>query len=69
LAFYVQGQDVSSVIVGGRLLMHERKALTVSPDAVMERAQAEAEAAFRRHPVDDFLKWDDVYWNAATWPE
>lgn len=69
LAFYVQGHDVSSVIVGGRLLMHDRKVLTVSPDAVIERGQAEAEAAFRRHPVDEFMKWDDVYWNAAMWPE
>jgi cytosine/adenosine deaminase-related metal-dependent hydrolase len=68
LAYYVEGHDVSTVVVGGRVLMRDRVVLTVDPGAVVERAQLEAAAAFQRVGVDEFLRFDDAYWNGWAHP-
>jgi cytosine/adenosine deaminase-related metal-dependent hydrolase len=69
LAYYVEGHDVSTVIVGGRILMRDRRVLTVDPETVVARGQAEAEAAFRRVSVDAFMRFDDTYWTGWTHPQ
>jgi hypothetical protein len=69
LAYYAEGHDVSTVIVGGRILMRDRQVLTVDAAAVVERGQAEAEAAFRRVGVEHYLRFDDAYWTGWTHPD
>jgi len=68
LAYYVVGHDVDTVIVGGRVLMRDGQVLSVDPAAVVERGQAEAEAAFRRRSIDEYLTFDLTYWEAASYP-
>jgi len=51
------------------VLMRDRRVLTVDAAAVVERGQAEAEAAFRRVGVDQYVRFDDTYWNGWTHPD
>jgi cytosine/adenosine deaminase-related metal-dependent hydrolase len=69
LAYYAEGHDVSTVVVGGRVLMRDRSVKTVDVAAVVERGQAEAEAAFQRVGVEHYVRFDDTYWNGWTHPD
>ena len=39
LVYAVQGADVKTVIVNGRVVVHDRRILTVNEDEVMEKAR------------------------------
>lgn len=39
MQFGMKGADVSSTIVGGKLLMHEKQLLTIDPVAVAARSK------------------------------
>ena len=54
MVYYATGEDVATVIVDGRILMHDRRVLTADESKVLETAQRESELAVRRAglPVD-----------------
>jgi cytosine/adenosine deaminase-related metal-dependent hydrolase len=65
LAYYTRGEDVETVMVQGRILMEERKVLSVDEDEILEWADAEA-----RHTVEVFglaplMQRNDRYWKSA----
>ena len=65
LAYYARGEDVETVMVRGRILMEDRKVLSVNEDEVLEWADAEA-----RHTVDVFgleplMERNLHYWKSA----
>jgi len=49
------GQDVETVIVDGRVLMENRKILSLDPEAIMAEAEAEARAVVRRAGLETNL--------------
>ena len=62
MVFYATGADVDTVIVDGRVLMRGRQVVTVDENAVLEQARAEAEAAFTRFDVSQFLEMGEEFW-------
>jgi 5-methylthioadenosine/S-adenosylhomocysteine deaminase len=48
VAYFANGNDVSTVLVDGRVLMRDRRVLSVNEEEVLALAEREAEAAIRR---------------------
>jgi cytosine/adenosine deaminase-related metal-dependent hydrolase len=65
VAYFARGSDVEFVMVAGRVLMENRRALSVDENEVLEWADAEA-----RHTVDVFglkpmMQRDERFWKSA----
>ena len=56
LVYAASGHEVKTVMVAGRVLMHDRQVLTADEDAVRAGAQAQAEAVARRVAADPVHK-------------
>jgi len=56
LVYAGSGHEVKTVMVAGRVLMHNRQVLTADEDAVRAEAQAQAEAVARRVAADPVHK-------------
>jgi cytosine/adenosine deaminase-related metal-dependent hydrolase len=67
LTFYVNGNDVETVVVGGEVLMEKGKIWSVDEREVMELARAEAEKAFDLVDLDDFRPSDRTFWHGARY--
>ncbi|MFT3789923.1 MAG: amidohydrolase family protein [Rudaea sp.] len=48
LVYYANGENVSTVLVDGRVLMRDRRVLTVNEEKVLDAAQRESDLAVRR---------------------
>jgi 5-methylthioadenosine/S-adenosylhomocysteine deaminase len=68
LGYYAQGADVADVIVDGRLLMRDRLVLTADAGEILARAQAEAETAFGRVDISEYLTTPREFWRAPVLP-
>mgnify|MGYP003943375083 CR=1 FL=1 len=64
LAFYANGNDVETVIVDGRILMQDRRVLSVDERAVVQFAREQAEKAFERQDIRDYLEMDEGFWRS-----
>jgi 5-methylthioadenosine/S-adenosylhomocysteine deaminase len=62
LAFYANGNDVESVIVDGKIVMQDRQVRSVDEQEVVRFARKEAQKAFERHDIRDYLKMDQDFW-------
>lgn len=62
LVHFANGNDVSTVIVDGRLLMEDREVKSVNEAKVLETAQAEAELMLDRGKFRPLLKPLDTFW-------
>ncbi|MEM7124771.1 MAG: amidohydrolase family protein [Chloroflexota bacterium] len=62
LAFYINGNDVDTVIVDGQILMRERQIQHIDETAIMEMVSEEAQRAFQRFDVSRYLEIDDEFW-------
>ena len=62
LVHFANGNDVSDVIVDGRLLMRDRKVKSVNEAKVLDTAQAEAELMLDRGKFRPLLKPLDTFW-------
>jgi cytosine/adenosine deaminase-related metal-dependent hydrolase len=62
LAYFANGNDVHSVIVGGRVVLENRKALLVDEDAILDAAQAETEALIERLGLEALLRTPESFW-------
>jgi cytosine/adenosine deaminase-related metal-dependent hydrolase len=67
VAYFANGNDVSTTIVNGRVLMRDRTVLSVNEDEVLTLAQREAEAAIRRTGLDSLLQTPDGFWGRSRW--
>jgi 5-methylthioadenosine/S-adenosylhomocysteine deaminase len=56
LVYSGDGADVETTIVDGRVLMEERRFLTLDPSAVLDRAQSAAERIVRQLPYPEALR-------------
>ncbi len=68
LGYYAEGMDVADTLVDGRVLMRDRRILTVDVREVITRAQAEADAAFRRVDVSEYLAVPTGFWRSHIYP-
>lgn len=62
LVYFAQGEDVSTVLVDGRILMRDRRVLTVNEEDVLTMAQREADLAIRRADLQDLTALPEGFW-------
>lgn len=68
IAYFANGNDVSTVLVNGRVLMRDRKVLSVDEDAVLEMAQREADRAIRRTGLEKLVDTPGGFWGRSRLP-
>ena len=66
LAFYVNGNDVRTVLVDGQILMQDRQVRSVDEGAVLRMAREATARAFSRFDVAPYLETDDNFWMGWT---
>lgn len=69
LAFYVNGNDVDTVLVDGRILMEGGEIRSVDAAQVFDLARREAEKVFERVDLEPFLTVDRNFWHGTRWEE
>ena len=69
VAYFANGNDVSTVLVNGRVLMRDRVVLTVNETDVLNMAQREADAAIRRTGLDSLLRTPEGFWGRSRFPD
>jgi 5-methylthioadenosine/S-adenosylhomocysteine deaminase len=62
---FANGADVCTTIVDGRVLMEDRRVLSVDPVEVMERAQAATDTMLERTRLHHLLQAPDTLWRSA----
>jgi hypothetical protein len=69
LTFYVNGNDVHTVIVDGEILMEDRVVRSVDEAAVRDLAREQAAIAFSRYDISPYLEKQDSFWDGHTLEE
>lgn len=59
------GKDVNDVVIGGRVVMRDRKMTTVDEGAILDRAFGLYHQTIKRGSLQDMTKLRDGFWNAA----
>jgi cytosine/adenosine deaminase-related metal-dependent hydrolase len=65
MVYFANGEDVATVIVDGRVLMRDRKVLSVNEEEVLTMAQREADLAIKRAGLQDLMALPDGFWGAT----
>lgn len=68
IAYFANGNDVSTVLVNGKVLMRDRKVLTVDETKVVLDADREATLAIRRAGLDSLLATPKGFWGRTRLP-
>jgi cytosine/adenosine deaminase-related metal-dependent hydrolase len=66
LGYYTRGSDVETVLVGGKILMEDRKVLSVDETEVLEWADEEARHTVGLFGLGPLLEQGDHYWNTSS---
>jgi 5-methylthioadenosine/S-adenosylhomocysteine deaminase len=69
VAYFANGNDVTTVVINGRVVMRDRKVLTVNEEDVLLTAQREAEAAIRRTGLEPLLATPEGFWGRSRFPK
>jgi 5-methylthioadenosine/S-adenosylhomocysteine deaminase len=69
VAYFASGNDVTTTIVNGRVLMRDRRVLSVSEQQVMRLAQREMDAAIGRTGLDSLLRSPPDIWGRSRLPK
>jgi 5-methylthioadenosine/S-adenosylhomocysteine deaminase len=62
LVYFAEGTDVATVIVDGKVLMRDRKVLTVNTEQVLTRAQEQADLAIKRSGLENLTAMPPGFW-------
>jgi 5-methylthioadenosine/S-adenosylhomocysteine deaminase len=62
IVYFANGNDVHTVIVGGRVVLADRRAVDVDEDAVLDAAHREAELMLDRLKLRHFLDMPESFW-------
>jgi cytosine/adenosine deaminase-related metal-dependent hydrolase len=65
MVYYANGEDVSTVLVDGRVLMRDRKVLSVNEEEALTMAQREADLAIRRTGMPDLTALPEGFWGST----
>lgn len=68
MVYFANGEDVVTVLVDGRVLMRDRRVLTVDEEDVLARAQHEADAAIRRTGLEELTQVPEGFWGRTRLP-
>ena len=66
VAYFANGNDVETVIVGGEVLMLEREVLTVDEAEVLDLAQQEIRAALERTGLEHLVVTPESFWGEVS---
>ena len=69
LTHYVNGNDVDTVLVDGKILMENRQVLSVDERTILEQAREEAQKSFKLIDIAPFLKTDRTFWEGCRYEE
>jgi hypothetical protein len=69
IVYYANGEDVSSVLVDGRVLMRDRKVLTVDENKVLTAAQRESDLAIHRAGLEKWTAIPEGFWGSSRLPD
>ena len=69
LVYYANGEDVSDVLVDGRVLMRERRVLTVNEEKVLAAAQRESDLAIHRAGLERWTAMPEGFWGTTRLPD
>jgi 5-methylthioadenosine/S-adenosylhomocysteine deaminase len=69
VAYFANGNDVSTVLVNGRILMRDRRVLSVNEDSVLTLAQREADLAIRRAGLQGLTATPEGFWGRSRLPK
>jgi len=69
VAYFANGNDVSTVLVNGRVLMRNRRVLSVNEDSVLTMAQREADRAITRMGLDSLKATPEGFWGRSRFPK
>jgi len=67
VAFYVNGNDVDTTIVDGKVMMENCVVQSVEPEEVMELARKEAQKSFDLIDLADFKPSDKMFWHGSRY--
>jgi hypothetical protein len=65
MVYFANGEDVSTVIVDGRILMRDRRVLSVNEVDVLTAAQREADLAMKRAGLENLTALPDGFWGST----
>ena len=65
LVYFANGEDVATVIVDGKVLMRDRRVLTLDEEEVLTMAEREATAAIRRTKLEDLVALPAGFWGQS----
>ena len=68
VAYFANGNDVSTVVVNGRVLMRDRVVLSVDEGTVVAMAEREAAAAIARTGLDSLTRTPEGFWGRSRLP-
>ena len=69
VAYFANGNDVSTVLVNGRVLMRDRRVLSVNEEQVLTMAQREADLMLKRTGLDSLLATPEGFWGRSRLPK
>jgi 5-methylthioadenosine/S-adenosylhomocysteine deaminase len=69
IVYYANGEDVSDVLVDGRVLMRERRVLTVNEEKVLTAAQRESDLAIHRAGLERWTAMPEGFWGTTRLPD
>mgnify|MGYP001821612572 CR=1 FL=1 len=69
VACFANGNDVSTVIVDGKVLMRDRKVLSIDETKAIEAAHREAELLFDRLDIRHMLAMPPNFWKATRYSD
>jgi hypothetical protein len=65
ITHFANASDVNSVVVDGKLLLDDRKPVQVSPDAILEEAEAEANRVFTASGNEESRRESQQIWSGS----
>ena len=68
MVYFATGSDVTTVLVDGRILMRDRRVLSVNENDALELAQREADAAIRRTHLEALTALPEGFWGKSRLP-
>jgi cytosine/adenosine deaminase-related metal-dependent hydrolase len=68
VAYFANGNDVSTVLVDGRVLMRDRQVLSVNEEEVLLAAEREANAAIARTGLERLKELPEGFWGKSRLP-
>lgn len=67
LTYYVNGNDVDTVLVDGQILMEGGRILSVDVQEIIDQAKQEAERAFTHVDLEPYLQMGSDFWHSARY--